>query len=67
MGDHFPAGSSGHTGFSRTSLAVDPTNGLYVILLTNRVNSTRDNLAIIRFRKVFHNAIHASFSRINQS
>lgn len=67
MGDLFPAGSIGHTGFTGTSLAVDPTSGLYVVLLTNRVNPTRDNLAIIRFRKIFHNAIYASFSRIDQS
>jgi CubicO group peptidase (beta-lactamase class C family) len=67
MGDLFPAGSFGHTGFTGTSLAVDPVSGLYVILLTNRVNPTRDNLAIIRFRKVFHNAIFAAFSRNDQS
>lgn len=63
MGDLFPPGSFGHTGFTGTSLAVDPSSGLYVILLTNRVNPTRDNLAIIRFRKIFHNAIYTAFSR----
>lgn len=67
MGDLFPAGSFGHTGFTGTSLAVDPSSGLYVVLLTNRVNPTRDNLAIIRFRKIFHNAIIAAFSRNDQS
>lgn len=33
----------GHTGFTGTSIAVDPTLDLYIILLTNRVNPTRNN------------------------
>jgi beta-N-acetylhexosaminidase len=35
--------SFGHTGFTGTSLWIDPDSGLYVILLTNRVHPTRDN------------------------
>ena len=31
-----PKGSFGHTGFTGTSIAADPSSGLYVILLTNR-------------------------------
>ena len=33
----------GHTGFTGTSLWIAPQHDLYVILLTNRVNPTRDN------------------------
>ena len=33
----------GHTGFTGTSLWVDPDAGFYVVLLTNRVYPTRDN------------------------
>lgn len=36
----------GHTGFTGTSLWIDPTNDLFVVLLTNRVNPTRQNLKI---------------------
>jgi CubicO group peptidase (beta-lactamase class C family) len=36
----------GHTGFTGTSIWVDPTNDLFVVLLTNRVNPTRQNLKI---------------------
>ncbi|MDQ3070641.1 MAG: DUF1343 domain-containing protein, partial [Acidobacteriota bacterium] len=37
-GDLLPAGSFGHTGFTGTSLWVDPSSGLYVIFLSNRVH-----------------------------
>ncbi len=36
----------GHTGFTGTSMWVDPERGVYVILLTNRVNPTRMNTKI---------------------
>lgn len=63
MGDLFPACSFGHTGFTGTSLAVDPTTGFYLILLSNRVHPTRDNLRLMRFRRTLHNALYAAFSR----
>jgi CubicO group peptidase (beta-lactamase class C family) len=47
----------GHTGFTGTSLWIDPDLGLYVVLLTNRVHPSRDNEAIKRVRPAFHNAI----------
>ena len=34
--------SYGHTGFTGTSLLIDPEAGIYVVLLTNRVHPTRD-------------------------
>jgi CubicO group peptidase (beta-lactamase class C family) len=34
--------SYGHTGFTGTSLLIDPDAGIYVVLLTNRVHPTRD-------------------------
>jgi len=37
-GDLFPVGSFGHTGFTGTSIWIDPSSGVYVILLTNRVH-----------------------------
>ncbi len=33
----------GHTGFTGTSLWIDPANDIFVVLLTNRVNPTRQN------------------------
>jgi len=37
-GDLFPMGSFGHTGFTGTSIWIDPTTNSYVILLTNAVH-----------------------------
>jgi CubicO group peptidase (beta-lactamase class C family) len=36
----------GHTGFTGTSLWMDPQRGIFVLLLTNRVNPTRENRKI---------------------
>jgi CubicO group peptidase (beta-lactamase class C family) len=45
-GSILSARSFGHTGFTGTSMWMDPERGLYVILLTNRVHPTRENDAI---------------------
>ena len=37
-GDLFPLGSFGHTGFTGTSIWIDPTTQTYIILLTNAVH-----------------------------
>ena len=39
-GELFPIGSYGHTGFTGTSLWIDPVTKTYVIILTNRVHPT---------------------------
>jgi serine-type D-Ala-D-Ala carboxypeptidase len=40
----------GHTGFTGTSIWVDPSRDLFIVLLTNRVNPTRQNLRITAVR-----------------
>ena len=47
----------GHTGFTGTSLWIDPAQDLYIVLLTNRVHPTRDNNAIQRVRPAVHDAV----------
>ncbi|HSE62220.1 MAG TPA: serine hydrolase [Thermoanaerobaculia bacterium] len=37
-GDLFPPGSFGHTGFTGTSVWLDPSSGAYVVFLSNRVH-----------------------------
>jgi uncharacterized protein YbbC (DUF1343 family)/CubicO group peptidase (beta-lactamase class C family) len=37
-GELLPIGSFGHTGFTGTSLWIDPATGLYVVFLSNRVH-----------------------------
>ncbi len=41
----------GHTGFTGTSIWIDPGQDLFVILLTNRVNPTRENTQIFEVRR----------------
>ena len=50
----FSRDSIGHLGFTGTSLWMDPMNGNYAILLTNRVHPTRDDNRIRAFRRAFH-------------
>jgi serine-type D-Ala-D-Ala carboxypeptidase len=47
----------GHTGFTGTSLWIDPDRGVYVVLLTNRVHPTRDNDAMKQLRPALHDAV----------
>ena len=42
--------SFGHTGFTGTSMWMDPERDLFIVLLTNRVNPTRANMAILHVR-----------------
>lgn len=54
-GDLMSPSSFGHTGFTGTSIWVDPEKELYAVLLTNRIHPRRDNPAIFRVRPIFHN------------
>ncbi len=56
-GRYFSARSFGHTGFTGTSLWIDPELDLIVVLLTNRVHPTRENIAIRRLRPAIHDAV----------
>jgi CubicO group peptidase (beta-lactamase class C family) len=47
----------GHTGFTGTSLWIDPDRELIVVLLSNRVHPTRENEAIKDFRIKLHNLV----------
>ena len=56
-GHYFSPRSFGHTGFTGTSLWIDPERELFVILLTNRVNPTRANEKIRQVRPALHDAV----------
>jgi CubicO group peptidase (beta-lactamase class C family) len=48
----------GHTGFTGTSLWIDPERRLYAVLLANRVHPTpKDPSDILAVRQAFHDAI----------
>ncbi len=56
-GTRFSASAFGHTGFTGTSLWLDPEADLYVVLLSNRVHPAREGDAIHRVRPALHDAI----------
>ena len=64
LGDLMSQRAYGHTGFTGTSIAVDPETGLWVVLLTNRVCPTRENAQLVRMRSLIHNAAAAEASRL---
>jgi len=47
----------GHTGFTGTSIWVDPERNLFVIFLTNRVYPARENPKIFSVRPAVHDAV----------
>jgi CubicO group peptidase (beta-lactamase class C family) len=63
FGGDLPSISSfGHTGFTGTSICIDPKRRAFAVLLTNRVHPSRKNKKIIHYRKLFHNAVWADIS-----
>jgi CubicO group peptidase (beta-lactamase class C family) len=63
-GRYFSADAYGHTGFTGTSLWIDPATDLTVILLTNRVYFGRQNDdAMYKFRISVHEAVSRPFAR----
>ena len=47
-GELLPVGSFGHTGFTGTSLWIDPTTDTYIVLLTNAVHLKQGNVIALR-------------------
>jgi CubicO group peptidase (beta-lactamase class C family) len=56
-GRYFSSSSFGHLGFTGTSLWIDPVQDLFVVLLTNRMSSSRDQGTIHGVRRSFHDAV----------
>jgi len=56
-GRYFSEHSFGHTGFTGTSIWIDPDRQLFVVLLTNRVHPTRENQNIQQVRRDLHDAV----------
>ncbi len=56
-GTRFSATSYGHTGFTGTSLWIDPQRNFFAIVLTNRVHPTRENSKLPSLRPKLHDAL----------
>lgn len=63
VGDGVSARAFGHTGFTGTSLVVDPEGGWTCVLLTNRVHPRRgDATPIGRVRRAVHELVSSAFA-----
>lgn len=62
-GDKFSSQSYGHTGFTGTSLWIDPKEKLVVALLTNRVYDGREQVGIHALRRDIHDIIAESVQK----
>lgn len=56
-GRFFGPRSYGHTGYTGTSLWMDPERGIWVVLLTNRVNPTAENQKHVPLRRNVADAV----------
>ncbi|UCD38046.1 MAG: serine hydrolase [Fidelibacterota bacterium] len=56
-GNLFSDAAFGHTGFTGTSIWIDPTMEIIVVLLTNRVHPTRERGGMRSVRSNFHDAV----------
>jgi len=63
-GDIFPYGSYGHTGYTGTSIWIDPESSTVVIFLTNRVHPN-DSGSVVRLRSLVANIVAASIIDLN--
>jgi beta-N-acetylhexosaminidase len=61
-GSLFGPGAFGHTGFTGTSLWIDPDQELFIVLLTNRVNPTRDNQRHVALRREVADAVYQAIT-----
>ncbi|HWD40113.1 MAG TPA: exo-beta-N-acetylmuramidase NamZ domain-containing protein [Fimbriimonas sp.] len=59
-GELFPIGSYGHTGFTGTSIWIDPYSKSYVILLANAVHPDMRKLSVISLRAKISTIVAAS-------
>jgi beta-N-acetylhexosaminidase len=66
-GHYFSTHSYGHTGFTGTTIWIDPDRDLFVVLLTNRVNPTRENQKIAQVRPAVHDAIMKGLGLVTEA
>ena len=62
-GRRMSARAFGHTGFTGTSLWIDPDAGCYVVLLSNRVHPRPTGDDIGEVRPAFHDAVMQEIGR----
>jgi CubicO group peptidase (beta-lactamase class C family) len=61
-GQYFTSASFGHTGFTGTSLWVDPVRDVFVVLLTNRLNPSARNQGHVQLRRDVHDLVQLAIA-----
>lgn len=61
-GVYFTSASFGHTGFTGTSLWVDPVRDVFVVLLTNRLNPSASNRRHVQLRRDVHDYVQLAIA-----
>ncbi|CAN5883939.1 serine hydrolase domain-containing protein [soil metagenome] len=61
-GRYFSRASFGHTGFTGTSIWIDPDRELFVVLLTNRLNPSARNQRHVQLRRDVHDIIQLAIA-----
>jgi len=61
-GRYFTRSSYGHTGFTGPSIWIDPERDVFVVLLLNRVNPSRDNQRYIALRRDLADVVQQSIT-----
>jgi CubicO group peptidase (beta-lactamase class C family) len=61
-GRFFGPRSFGHTGYTGTSIWIDPERGLFIVLLTNRVNPTSANQKHVALRRAVADAVQSAIT-----
>ncbi len=64
-GQYFSDKSFGHLGYTGTSIWIDPVRNLEVILLSNRVHPTRENIKIKQFRPYLHDVVNEEMAKVD--
>jgi CubicO group peptidase (beta-lactamase class C family) len=64
MGDYYSDCVIFHTGFTGTSFYIDYIRKCAIILLTNRINPSRENPYIAGLRNKFHNLVLLNYDRV---
>lgn len=65
-GQCFSAESFGHLGFTGTSLWIDPCVELEVVLLSNRVHPSRQDMRIQQFRPMIHDVVYETIVKASR-
>jgi CubicO group peptidase (beta-lactamase class C family) len=61
-GDYFSESAVGHTGFTGTSIWIDPKRDVFVVLLTNRLHPSAANQKHVALRRAVHDAVQLAIN-----